>query len=87
MGCIFRVLTSYSAPQVNHGCFEAAKLELIYEDLADDSATRRIALVAKRFIEKGEFLAWDYDIKFEHCRCKSDEHREQTEGLVRRIIQ
>jgi hypothetical protein len=72
---------------VNHGCFEAANLELVYKDSAGDSATRRIALVAKRFTEKGEFLASDYDIKFEKCRCKFDEHREQTEGLVRRIIQ
>lgn len=71
---------------MNHGCFEAANLEFVYEDPAGDSAARRIALVAKRYIEKGEFLAWDYDIKFETCRCKSAVHREHTEGLDRRII-
>jgi hypothetical protein len=71
---------------VNHACFAQANLELVYEEAGPIPGVRQLALTAKQYIEKGEWLAWDYNIALESCRCRSDKHRQISGRLDRRII-
>jgi hypothetical protein len=59
--------------QINHACFDAANLEIVYEETQDGE--RRLMLVAKRDVRQGEFLSWDYNFKVHRCQCGSEKHR------------
>lgn len=73
--------------KVNHACSDQANLELVYEAVGSMQGPRRLALVAKYNIETGEFLSWDYNVKFDDCQCLSVEHKKDDfTSVVSRVM-